>query len=264
MRNKKLCISVRTILLIMVMLVVHYTQINFISVSASSKLKLSDTNITLHTGYAGPEGYQLEVNTNQNIKWSSSNNKVASVSQTGEVVAWDAGKAVITATIGNEKLKCHVRVIKITAYEKLAQTIKEKGKKNSDGNYFIKYKESGFKFAITYDAETKKFEFIGVDNNAKVSIAMIIKQNNPKKASIKYVCASNQIGSCYGSGTVKIKNVNENTKLHLKITEPNGNSEKYYQELGDAMFAVCLSGWQSCLIKHTEFMMADLGFEKYY
>lgn len=264
MKDKKCCISTRTMLLIMIMLAICYIQINFIFIHAGTKLKLSDTNITLHTGYAGPEGYQLEVNTNKNIKWSSSNEKVASVGQTGEVVAWDAGKAVITASVGNEKLKCYVTVIKITAYDKLAQTIKEKGKKNSDGNYFIKYTESGFKFAITYDAETKKFEFIGVDNNTKVSIAMIIKRNNPKKASIKYVCASNQIGSCYGSGTVKIKNVNENTKLYLKITEPNGNSKKYYQELGDAMFALCLSGWQSCLIKHTEFMMADLGFEKYY
>lgn len=48
----------------------------------------------------------------RNVKWSSSNKKVASVSSKGKVKAKKKGTAVITARVGNRKLKCRVTVVK--------------------------------------------------------------------------------------------------------------------------------------------------------
>ena len=49
-------------------------------------------------------------NTNQTVKWKSSNKKVATVSKKGVVKGKAAGKVTITATVGGKKYKCKVKV----------------------------------------------------------------------------------------------------------------------------------------------------------
>lgn len=58
--------------------------------------------------------YTLKVkNTNQKIKWSSSDKKVATVNSKGKVTAKKKGTATITAKVGNKKLKCKVTINKV-------------------------------------------------------------------------------------------------------------------------------------------------------
>lgn len=77
--------------------------------SAAVKMKLNETNISLHIG----EIYQLKViGTNKKVKWSSNNSKIVSVTQKGKVLAQKRGKATITAKINGKSLKCKVTVKK--------------------------------------------------------------------------------------------------------------------------------------------------------
>lgn len=78
-----------------------------VPVSAAS-LKLSEKSATLKTG----QSITLQVKgSKKKAKWATSNKKVATVNQKGKVTAKKAGKATITAKIGNKKLTCKVTVV---------------------------------------------------------------------------------------------------------------------------------------------------------
>lgn len=60
----------------------------------------------------------FKVKTTKKVKWSSSNKKVAAVSNAGVVIGKKAGKATITAKVGSKKYKCKLTVNKIPTYKK--------------------------------------------------------------------------------------------------------------------------------------------------
>lgn len=69
--------------------------------------KLSQTVISLPSGTSTT----LKVSgTDKTVKWSSSDENIASVSKKGKVTGKNAGKAIITATIGKQTLQCRVIV----------------------------------------------------------------------------------------------------------------------------------------------------------
>ena len=53
------------------------------------------------------------------VKWSSSDKNIASVSKKGKVTGKNAGKAIITATIGKQTLQCRVTVKAILSMTKV-------------------------------------------------------------------------------------------------------------------------------------------------
>lgn len=80
---------------------------NEASVDAKTKVKISNTRITLTVR----QSKTLKVKgTKKKPKWSSSKKSVATVSKKGKVVAKKAGNATITAKIGKKKYKCKVTV----------------------------------------------------------------------------------------------------------------------------------------------------------
>ncbi|WP_049945918.1 M4 family metallopeptidase [Butyrivibrio sp. LC3010] len=72
---------------------------------AGTKAKLSQKKATLIVG----QSLKLTMEGASKVKWSSSNKKVATVSK-GNVKAKKAGKATITAKVGNKKYNCKVTV----------------------------------------------------------------------------------------------------------------------------------------------------------
>lgn len=77
------------------------------TVQAASSIKISKSKATLIKGQA----LQLKVTgTSQKAKWYTSKNSVASVTQTGKVVAKNKGAATITAKIGTKKVLCKITV----------------------------------------------------------------------------------------------------------------------------------------------------------
>lgn len=76
---------------------------------AKSEIRLNKTSVTLTIG----SSVNLKVkNTTKKVKWSSSNKSVAEVYSDGEVCANNAGKAKITAKVGNKKYTCKIEVLR--------------------------------------------------------------------------------------------------------------------------------------------------------
>ncbi len=85
--------------------------------SLKKKPKVMQKHITLTLSNKKAVTYRIKLKyvTKKQLKkakWSSSNRKTATVSQTGKVRALKAGKTVITVRLGKKKLKCYITVKK--------------------------------------------------------------------------------------------------------------------------------------------------------
>jgi cell wall-associated NlpC family hydrolase len=95
---------------------------------AASKVKISDKKVVLEIGQdttvvdpitglvtVEDNGYQLEMlNTDSDVSWSSSNNKVASVDEDGYVTPNAVGLSKITAKVNGKNYVCKVTVVDYT------------------------------------------------------------------------------------------------------------------------------------------------------
>lgn len=75
--------------------------------ASAASIRLNKTKISLDEG----ECYVLKVKgTKKKAMWSTSNKKVAAVTNKGKVIGYRPGKATITAKVAKKKLKCSVTV----------------------------------------------------------------------------------------------------------------------------------------------------------
>ena len=89
------------------LLLIMFIVVLSLQITAFAGVKLSSKSISLSVG----DTVKLSVKgTKKKAKWSSSNNKVATVNQSGSVTGKSSGKAVVTAKVGNKKYKCTVTV----------------------------------------------------------------------------------------------------------------------------------------------------------
>ena len=87
-------------------------------VEAKSNIRLSRTSVTLEKG----KTVTLTVKgTTKKATWSTSNKKVATVTQKGKVTAKSKGSANIIAKVAKKKLKCSVKVTASKAKTPLSQ-----------------------------------------------------------------------------------------------------------------------------------------------
>lgn len=101
----KKMISIQSILIAIV--VILFTGGILTSQAEQHKISFNKTKLTLCVG----EKEKLKVRgTSSKVKWSSSDRKVAAVSQKGLVSAKKTGKAVIQAKIGGQILRARVVV----------------------------------------------------------------------------------------------------------------------------------------------------------
>lgn len=105
--------------LIVCLLSVICTPINS---SATSKMKLDKTKVTLRVG----ESTKLKVKgATKTVKWSSSEKKVATVTQKGVVTAKKVGTAKIYAKVSGKKFTCKVTVKPAMSLNKKSVTLKK-------------------------------------------------------------------------------------------------------------------------------------------
>ena len=90
------------------------------------KVRISKSTLNLYQG----QSYKLSIiRTQKQVKWSSSNTKVATVSAKGTVIAKSSGKVTITATVDKKKYICTVKVkASNLLIGKLSATLDTKGK----------------------------------------------------------------------------------------------------------------------------------------
>lgn len=110
MKSKKKFIAIFSLVLVLTLFFPAF--LPFTTTAQAAGMKLNTKKKSLSIG----QTYQLKVtNTSKKVKWSSSNKSVAKVNAKGVVTAKKAGTAIITAKIGNKKLKCTITVKSGTA-----------------------------------------------------------------------------------------------------------------------------------------------------
>lgn len=100
--------------------------------SAYVKVKVKYVSLTLNKKTASLKvGKKLtltaKVSPKKKVKWSSSNRKVATVSSKGVVKGMKAGTAKVTASVGNKKASCQVKVTKAGSEDSAKAEIKVQG-----------------------------------------------------------------------------------------------------------------------------------------
>lgn len=146
------------------------------------------------------------------VTWSSSNQKVANVSQSGRVAAIKNGKAVITAKIRGTKIKAHSRITVGTPVSKVKlnkQTLSLKKGSSFTLKTTISPKEAAVK-KVTYTSSNAKVALVNKNG--------VIRAVSEGMAEIKAEAAD-------GSGkkafcTVRVKAASEETE---KAEEPKNN-----------------------------------------
>lgn len=126
--------------------------------SEKSAFTLSDKKLGISKGTTAKLALQVSPNVYRNVKWKSSNKKVATVNGNGKVKAKSYGSATISATFmagGNKKtLKCKVTVgpskVKSVRVSSGKKKVKIRWKKTSGSNGYEVY------YAITRDGSYKK------------------------------------------------------------------------------------------------------------
>lgn len=92
---------------ILIAMLVMALTITIVPIPTEAAVKLNTTKKTLEVG----KSVTLKVTgTSKKAKWSTSNKKVATVTQKGKVTAKSSGTATITAKISNKKLTCKITV----------------------------------------------------------------------------------------------------------------------------------------------------------
>lgn len=176
-----------------------------------------------------------ETATNQNVKWTSSNSKVASVSSTGKVTGIKTGNATITATAqdGSEvEATCDIRVVHLVSRVKLSRsTLTMYVGDSKKIKATISPKTATYKTAkwSTSDASIAIVQSDGTIIGIKAGSVMITAQaiDSSGKKAICYVSVYNRVAST--SVTLQDKAITmvpgESKKVEL-VLNPTASTDK--------------------------------------
>ena len=207
-------------------------------------VKVPATEITLNTVKKNLEpgkSFTLKAtvapsDTTDAVEWSSSNAKVAKVSENGTVTAVKEGTAVITAKAGNVEATCTVTVkkavVKVTKVAVSATPSRNvaAGKKvqlkatvtpSKATNKAVTWKSSNTKYA-TVDSKG----LVTFKKNAggkTVTITATAKDGSKKYGKVTLTCMKGSVKSIKLSGTTTIK-AGKSTTLKAKVSTQNGKA----------------------------------------
>lgn len=116
----------KLITVVMTMVLAFTLMIPVTPVQAAKKIQLSKTKVSLEVG--GKVTLKLKNATAADVKWSSSNKSIVTVTSKGKVTAKKAGSATITAKYDGKKYTCKVTV------------------KSSEGSNYVYLTETGTKY----------------------------------------------------------------------------------------------------------------------
>lgn len=188
------------------------------SASAASKIKMSRSAVAMSKG----KTYRLKVSgTRKKAVWRSSNQSVATVSQSGIVKARKSGTAVITAKVAGKSLRCRVIVKQPVTKIRLNQksisiskgktyTLRATVTPTNATNRAVTWKSSNKK-VVTVTSKGK-IKAVGA---GKATITATAKDGSRKKATCKITVkkSSSDAGSAKLSDTKLTLQVGEKEKL---------------------------------------------------
>ena len=124
----------------------------------AAKMKLNKSKTTIYVGKS--EKLQVK-NTKKKVKWSSSNKKVATVTQKGVVKGKTEGDAVVSAKVGKKTLKCKVAVKSVLLSNKTAVSMAVDG----SAKVKITFRQYGTVYWKTADKSIATAKWRGFKNN---------------------------------------------------------------------------------------------------
>lgn len=232
---------------------------NQASVSAKSKIRISNTKIMLTVG----KSKILKVKgTKKKVKWSSSKKSVATVTSKGKVTAKKAGSTMITAKIGKKKYKCKVTVKKkIVKYEEV--TTKKKIIKYGKVTGNVTYYYNAYRGNVA-DTGANVYLLPENGNSKKISNQIYINWISPTTA-LKREMNANQayVTQVDGKGDYHFDRVEEGRYLMIIISKETSDrswfddEESYYAILTNIV-APYLSG------ENAKSFGEGTGYHKYY
>lgn len=257
-----------------------------ISTAQAATIKLNCTKKTIYEG----DTFKLKVKgTKKKVKWSSSNEGIASVNSKGVVTGECDGKATITAKVAGKKLKCKIVVKEYiidddsdndnsdndatTSETKpidiisnniatLKKYIKNNGGNNSNGDCVINQDMDGVLFAIVYEESTDTLEFIMTKKNEYACTMDMTSPSNIETLEVKFAYSSDGLGFM-GTGYVNPFGYSRNSKVNFSIQPSQFESYLQIQNVCNSAVGAAFSGWDMLLYKDLGISMKDIGFVKF-
>lgn len=238
-------------------------------VYAKSTVRLNKKSTTIQVG----KTVQLKVNgTKKKVSWSSSNKKIATVTNKGKVKGIKAGKATITAKVEKKKLSCKV-VVKTVKYKKNIASIKryivKNGDKNSSGDKFIKTTDDitdtdgtyHFQYAIVYEHKTSTLKFVANTQAPTSKFSVMMDLDTTKNLSPDLIHISDDGIAYRAIGKLNMKTYTENTDIHFKTVDSNVSTN--IQNMSNVCLRISFNGWNLLLNEKLHMKMKDIGFVNY-
>lgn len=223
-------------------------------------ISMSKKTLSLKVG----ETSQLSLkNATAKVTWKSSKSSVAKVSSKGKVTAKKAGTATITAVTGGKKYTCKVTVKKPTVVKytgtsnlkKVRTYLKNNGKMNEDGDFYIQMNSGKDVYRITYDVNDDKIKFYAYLKKWLLTVNMSVSIPN-KYASFHILGPKT---NPYGIGS-SIPSYNYKKTY---VMPPIPYATAYEQSAATVGVRDGFAGWNTLLKKKTGFQMKDIGFASY-
>ena len=268
---------------------------------ALKSISLNKTSLTLEKGnkYTLSVKYKPSNTTvNKKVRWSSSNSSVATVDKNGNIYASSAGKATITAKVGNKTAKCVVTVKEQPSEDSSnddsssddnskEDTIKERtpaenlnklkeyislyGSVNSNGDKYIARTDSidgtEYTIGITYKSETEMFIFYYIRNSGDKGVSVIntsinIRSYNNVLSEYGFYCEKYYMG-IMGQVTYNATKYNSDNAIYFEITERIGVTAEDAQKLANSELKSGFAGWNYLMYTRTGLYLKDIGFTSY-
>ena len=164
----------KKLLLSLLLILLFAFNISDFSVKAGSDIKLNKKKVTIVIG----KTYKLKLYGAENVKWKSSDKKIATVSKTGKVKAKSEGKCSITAVYDGKSYTC-----KVTVKTAKSSDVSDADKANND-NAQKDYTVYRFRNSTLLDQHYEKHGIeMGFDSKESYEKAASDVINNPDALS---------------------------------------------------------------------------------
>lgn len=242
-----------------------------------SSVQLNQSNLLLKEGDTTKltaTVYPQNAN-NKGLIWASSNQGIISVDSNGNVRAIAAGTAVVTVKTvdGGYVASCTFTVqrrINIAQNHTILKNyILTYGGMNSSGNRFIKYVDplSGYTFAIVYEGDYDKFDFIGVlrDDESNASFSMNVETVRSNIVRPEFIFVFNDYYAGFeASAEFNASAYTKNSDVYFILKSSLGGfTQSGIQDLANTGLRLSFTNWDYLLRSQVGLSMMDIGFLSY-
>ena len=214
---------------IMFLLAVMIVITSFTTNVSAADIKLNKSKVKLFV----EDSYQLKLKgapKGAKITWKSSDEKVASVDDSGKVAANKKGKATVTATYKNKKYVCTVTVKKKTAYEIIKKYVLSNYTFKKNSMYMFQKEDMDWsRVSILYDDEEKEICLYYYDNKDTTLVSKFKSDDNETTVLFSF-------SKTYGYDTFDVSKLKKTSTFDFKWTvdgSPLDPKNSYSKDLAD-------------------------------